>query len=215
MTLDQIAARVRVDHLDIFGAFHTTAADKLDAKTVVLLGPREPGFWAHFTASPEYSDNEDNPLDRWSTRVVSLAAKELAGEARFPFGLPMQPFLSWATRTGHAWPSPVHLLVHDTAGLWVSFRGALLLPEKLDLPALPSRPCDTCADQPCLSACPANALTATGYDLPTCHDYLDTTAGKHCMEKGCQVRSACPQSQKYHRIEQQSAFHMDQFHTCR
>jgi epoxyqueuosine reductase len=215
MTLAMIAARAGVDCLDVFGAFHTTKADKLDAKTVVLLGPQEPGFWPYFNRSPEYLDKANDPLDRWSKRVITKAAMDLGAEPRFPFGDPVQPFLSWAVRSGRAWSSPVHLLVHDTAGLWVSFRGAILVPELLDLPAPSACPCHTCIVKPCLSACPAQALTVQGYAITACHSYLDTSPGQQCMETGCQVRSTCPQSQKYHRIEAQNAFHMDQFHPCR
>lgn len=215
MTLDQIAARVALDHLDIFGAFHTTEADALGSGTIVLLGPREPDFWPYFKGSPEYQDATPDPLDRWSRRVIGQAAAELGAQSRFPFGTPHQPFLTWAVRSGRAWPSPVHLLVHDTAGLWVSYRGALVLPERLALPAPAQNPCDTCVDKPCLTACPTTALTAAEYDLSACHSYLDTGPGKDCLETGCAVRKSCPQSQKYHRMVAQSAFHMDAFHTCR
>ncbi|MBT8460070.1 MAG: ferredoxin [Boseongicola sp.] len=213
MTLDQIAARVRQDQLEVLGAFHTTGEDNLGDGTVVLLGPSEDGFWPNFRASPEYNDGDDDPLDRWSERVICKASAELGAEPRFPFGTPHYPFLSWAIRSGRAWPSPVHLLVHDTAGLWVSYRGALILPERLDLPPHANNPCDTCDDKPCLTACPVGALTSQAYDLPACHSYLDTFPGRACMETGCAVRKACPQSQKHHRIEAQSAFHMDAFHT--
>ena len=213
MTLEQIAARVRRDHLDVFGAFHPVETDNLNAATVVLLGPHEPGFWPHFQTSPEAQDGAADPLDRWSSRVISAAARDLGAQTRFPFGEPLQPFMTWAIRSGRAWPSPVHLLVHDVAGLWVSYRGALLMPQRLDLPKPSQNPCDSCADQPCVTACPPMALTASSYDLDACHAYLDTEPGQRCMTGGCSVRKACPQSQKYHRVDAQSAFHMDQFHT--
>lgn len=215
MTLAEIARRIQQDHLDVFGAFHPNDADDLDGQTLVMLGPREPGFWPHFTASPEANDGQDDPLDRWSERVVREAARDLNARALFPFGTPRHPFMSWALRTGRAWASPVHLLVHDTAGLWVSYRGALLLPDRVALPPAPDNPCDSCDSRPCLSACPVSALTATGYDLAACHTFLDTPQGQNCMKSGCDVRKACPQSQKYHRMNAQSAFHMDQFHSCR
>ena len=213
MTLGKIAGRVLRDHLEVFGAFHTTQADGLDGQTVVLLGPHEPGFWPHFQASPEALDGQSNPLDRWSGRTITNAARDLNAQALFPFGTPRRPFMSWALRTGRAWSSPVHLLVHDVAGLWVSYRGALLLPDRLALARPSANPCDGCQDRPCLSACPASALTASGYDLDACHTFLDTRSGLHCMNTGCAVRRACPQSQKYHRMDAQSAFHMDQFHS--
>lgn len=213
MTLETITERVAQDHLDVFGAFHTTDSDNLGTGTVVLLGPREPDFWAGFTSSSEFNDGQKDPLDRWSERVVSQAASDLGARPRFPFGTPHEPFLTWAVRSGRAWPSPVHLLVHDTAGLWVSYRGALIVPERLTLPTPSRNPCETCNDRPCLTACPVAALTEVSYDLPACHSFLDSPPGQLCMQTGCAVRKACPQSQKYHRVEAQSAFHMDTFHS--
>ena len=120
--------------------------------------------------------------------------------------------MSWALRSGRAWSSPIGMLVHDTTGLWLSFRGALLIPSKLDLPQPTPKPCDTCADKPCLSACPVGALSGAGYDLPTCHAYLDTSKGADCMTNGCNVRRSCPAGADYARAAEQSAYHMRQFH---
>lgn len=212
MTLAQIAKRASAEHLAVLGAFHTDADDEaLGQGTLVLLGPEEPGFWGHVTQQPEFKSGAD-PLDRWSARVISQLAHDLGATPYFPFGTPARPFIGWALRSQSAWVSPAQLLVHAKAGLFVSYRGALLIRTKLDLPPPPAKPCDTCADKPCLVACPATALTAQGYDLPACHTYLDTTPGQSCMQQGCAVRRACPLAQTYPRLEAQSAFHMAQFH---
>lgn len=213
MTLDAISALAALHHLDVFGTFHTNDDDGPGpGKTIVLLGPKEPGFWAHFHSTKEWKDNSPDPIDRWSKRVITEIAITLDAEPRFPFSKPAEPFLSWALRTGRAWSSPVHLLVHDTAGLWVSFRGALILDERLDLPPPQTSPCSTCIDKPCLAACPTSALTSEGYDVPACHSFLNTPEGADCISSGCAVRRACPISQGYKREPAQSAYHMEQFH---
>lgn len=209
--LAEVAAVAAAEGLAIFGGFHPEAEEGLGA-TLLLLGPAEPGFWPHVTAQPEFADGTPNPLDRWSARTIGAMARRFGGMAYFPFGgPPFCPFYAWALRTGRAWPSPVTLLVHDTAGLLVSYRGALALPGRLDLPAPRPCPCDTCA-RPCVTACPAGALTARGYDLAACHTFLDTAPGSVCMSHGCQVRCACPASQSYARLPEQSAYHMRLFH---
>lgn len=211
MDLAQISAAAAADHLEIFGALHPEPPEDAGA-TLVLLGPQEPGFWAHFTASAEYLDGQADPLDRWSARVITGLADALGATPRFPFGgPPYQPFISWAMRSGRAWQSPAGPLVHDRAGMMVSYRGALAFAQLLELPPPGAKPCDTCADRPCLSACPVSALSAqSGYDLAACHGYLDT--GPDCMSQGCRARRACPVSQGYARLPAQSAFHMQSFH---
>jgi hypothetical protein len=201
-------------HLKLLGGFHPTAGDDVPeaCKTLILLGPNEPAFWPAFTQSPEYRDAQSDAMDRWSTRVISDWAEALKATALFPFGgAPFLPFFTWATRTGRIHASPINFLVHDSAGLFVSFRGALALPQHVDLPTQPPKPCDTCAKRPCLSACPVSALTPQGYDVPRCKAYLDTPAGAECMQHGCAARRACPVSQKFGRVPAQSAYHMRHF----
>ncbi len=215
MTLDDIDTRVGSNFLDIVGVCSTQDSDALGDGSIVLLGPKEPGFWAHFTASPEYNDQSADPIDRWSTRTISQAADDLGATPLFPFGAPARPFLSWALRSGRAWSSPVGMLVHDRFGLWLSFRGALFVEQKLDASPAQPRPCDACADQPCRTACPVSALTSDGYNLDVCHTFLDTADGDACMTRGCAVRRACPAGADYRRVDAQSAYHMKRFHPCR
>ena len=179
---------------------------------MLLLCPDEPGFWPRMMAQPEMRDRAADPVDRWSVRVVTALAEALAGRPLFPFGgPPYLPFITWATRTGRAWASPVGMLVHDREGLMISIRGAIALPTQVDLPATGARPCDSC-DQPCRAACPVDALGAGGYDVTACHGFLDTVPGQDCMGQGCAARRACPVSAASGRLSAQSAYHMRQFH---
>ena len=206
---DEIADAASGRHLSVMGALHPEDMD--DLKTVVMLGPQEPGFWAMFTETPEYRDGAADPMDRWSERVIGDLARDLEATALFPFGgPPFQPFIRWATETGRAWSSPVGLLVHDQAGLLVSYRGALGFAERLEIPARPSPPCDLCALQPCLTACPIGALGPQGYDVAACKTHLNSPEGAACMQ-GCLVRRSCPTSQSYGRLPEHSHFHMKAF----
>ncbi|MGQ0566532.1 MAG: ferredoxin [Gemmobacter sp.] len=213
MTLDDIEDLVRQHRLAVLGGFAATDDPTLPrgTRTLLMLGPGF-GFWPHLTAEPEW-DGKPDPTDRWSRRVIGRMACDLGGKALFPFtGPPWHPFYRWALRTGRVHASPVRLLVHDDQGLWVSFRGALALKQVLDLPAPPPSPCPACTDKPCRAACPPRALTGAGYDVPGCHAFLDTPAGDECLSQGCAVRRACPVSQRYDRMPEQSAWHMARFH---
>lgn len=208
----QQSARVR--HLSILGGFHPGTGDDVpqDCRTVLLLGPDEPAFWPAYRDSAEATDGDPDPMDRWSRRVIDTWARTLGAVPLYPFGgPPFLPFYTWALRTGRVHASPVQFLVHDTAGLMVSFRGALGLRAHIDLPDRPPSPCKSCEATPCVSACPVAALTPDGYDVPACKAYLDTVAGQACITGGCRVRTACPVSLRFGRLPEQSEYHMRQF----
>ena len=212
VSLKRIEALAARDFLAVLGGFTCEDEPGLPAGTrsVLLLGPLEPGYWAHVKAQPEWG--KPDPIDRWSRRVIGRTACDLGAKALFPFGgPPYHPFYQWALRTGRIWDSPVRLLVQAEQGLLVSFRGALALKERVEVPRAVS-PCEDCA-RPCLTACPAAALGAAGYDVPACHAYLSGPSGGDCMNFGCAVRRACPVSQGYARLAEHSAYHMGTFHT--
>lgn len=206
-TYESIARAAAPHCLDIMGGVPDGGG------TVILLGPT-PAFWALLHRAPEWLDRGRDPIDRWSRRVIANLADRLGSEALFPFGgPPYQPFLRWAMASKRAWQSPAGMLVHESAGLMVSYRGALRFAQEIALPPVGPSPCASCAGQPCMHACPVDALSAkTGYDTAACHGYLNTEAGQDCLTQGCKARRACPISQSFGRDPQQSAHHMRYFH---
>ena len=177
--------------------------------TITLIGPDEPRFWEVFSNSPEALDHKPNPLDRWSQRVIGGVAQSHAGQPLFPFGgPPYAPFFTWAKQTERFWASPIGFLVHDDAGLFVSFRGAIRWDTKATLGTSP-QPCLTCANQPCATACPVGAFD-DGYDVAACKAHVASDAGISCRTQGCLARRACPVGQG-NRLPAQAAFHMEAF----
>lgn len=182
-----------------------------DAAQVLLLSPDE-NFWGIFTSAAEYNDGARHPLDRWSRRVIERCAADLGAAAAYPFeGPPYVPFIQLALASNQIWTSPVGMLVHETDGLFTSFRGALVLSEALVWPhETHLAPCTTCA-APCLGACPVNALSADGYDVPRCAAHLSSPAGASCLSGGCLARRACPVGAGLRPLAQ-NAFHMAAFY---
>jgi hypothetical protein len=207
--------------LRLRGAFHPEAADRVPAlpggvaaRTQVLLGNAGPGLWDGFSAAAEAADGRPDPLNRWSTRVIGRLAAELAAAAHFPFGgAPYLPFVAWAKRAEAVWESPLGMLIHPDYGLWHAYRGALAFAETLVLaPRDPRpRPCDGCADKPCLAACPVGAFTPGGYDVAACAGHIATAAGADCLDLGCRARRACPVGRAHGYRAEQARFHMTAF----
>ncbi|GGX68707.1 hypothetical protein GCM10007385_42360 [Tateyamaria omphalii] len=179
----------------------------------VLIGT-DAHWWSVFTQSTEYIEAVENSVDTWSKRILNGIADRLGATVHFPSdGPPYAPFIAWALDTGRFWQSPTGMMIHDSAGLMISIRGALEFTHEFKDVSEGARPCDACTDRPCVTACPVGALSAqTPYDVPACKAYLDTPAGVQCMTRGCHVRRACPVSQSFGRSDAQTAFHMKAFH---
>lgn len=207
MMLEEINTRAHPHGLFVMGA----CRGEEDPNTTVVLVGTSADFWRHFSQSKEYRDGNPDPVDRWSKRIVPTLAPDAV--CLFPSdGPPYAPFIAMATATGQFYQSPTGMLVHVTAGLMISMRGALVLPEVLDLPEPAPNPCLACPDRPCIGGCPTDALSLQRpYDVPRCKAYLATHAGEPCMSRGCLVRNKCPVSQRFARDPAQSAFHMRAF----
>lgn len=212
MSYAAIEARLANHGLRLFGGFHPEPSDGTPAgcRSLLLVGPHPQSFWPLLTASAEWRSGLRDPVDRYSRRVIGRLACDLGAKALFPFtGPPFHPFVQWAKRSGQAFDSPALMLVHREAGLMVSFRGALALRERLELPLPQPSPCEGCA-RPCVTACPGGAVSEGRYDVPRCSTWLESAGGAEC-HRGCLVRRACPLSHAHARVEGQSAWHMRNF----
>lgn len=219
--LIDIACLAAEEGLQMRGAFLCRPADGVppqadggDSRCLVLLGNIGRSIWPTFAASPEAADGLPDPMNRWSARVIGALADQLGGLALFPFGgPPYHPFLRWAQRAEALSPSPLGMLIHPVFGLWHAYRGAIALGQDLKPKPVPvvDSPCETCADKPCLSACPVDAFAASGYDVPACTAHLEAAAGAVCMTGGCLARRACPVGRNQHYDADQAAFHMRAF----
>ena len=213
MNYTEIESLVKKESLSILGGFYPRSGDDApsNSKTLILLGPDEPNFWEVFKTSSEYKNSIINPLDNWSERIINSIASKLNAKPVFPFGgPPYQPFYKLALRTQRSYESPIKLLVHDKAGLFVSFRGALSFNFIVKLPPTAKSPCIECP-APCLISCPVNAFENNSYDVSGCITHTKTTDTKQCTSRGCAARSVCPTSKNFARIPEQSAFHMKAF----
>ncbi len=215
MTFAKVRNAAGTDGLTLTGWFHPGPEDPVPdgTQTMLLFGYGGPLFWQAFQASPEASDNTPHGLDRWSERVIAALASRFGGEALFPFGgPPHQPFIRWTYAGEPIHQSRLGMSIHPERGLWSGWRGAIALPDRLDLPdhATSDHPCEACP-APCLDACPVGAFTDAGYDTARCRAHLNTPEGAPCRAAGCLARRACPVGADYAQSAQQAAFHLKAF----
>lgn len=181
-----------------------------DGRFVILIGNAGPEMFRRFAR--DRNPGRDT-LDDWTRDTVSHLAADLDARPLFPFELPHWPFLTWARRGGAGHISPLGLNIHPTYGLWHAYRAALVFPVVFDLPA-PSpgqHPCESCAERPCLTACPVGAFDGSRYDVKACRAHVAMPQGGACMSQGCLARHACPVGQGFAYRPEQARFHMRAF----
>jgi hypothetical protein len=217
LQLSDIEDALRTRGLTPRGAFHPEAEDRAPdvtpgvvARTIVLAGHVGPDMWQAFAANGE---PEPGSLDPWSEGALSEVAATFGGKAISPFKKPYLPFQRWARRAGPCHPSPLGIFIHPDYGLWHAFRGAIALPEQIDVPAPDIRPspCDSCEDRRCLSTCPVDAFSEHGLDVRACVGHLVTNDGEDCMALACRARRACPVGRANRYQPAQASFHMAAF----
>jgi hypothetical protein len=194
------------------------AADDSDGdptRTLILVGNAGSSMWPAFSASPEYSDGQSDPLDRWSRRIGDHIAKTFGLRVLYPFGgPPHHPFQRWAVRIVGVHPSPLRLQIHPVFGLWHAYRFALLGALSEPAPPVPvasATPCLACAARPCLEICPAGAFDHEGYDANACQAHLRGHPAGDCATQGCAARHACPVGATYRYQSAHAQFHMRAF----
>ena len=209
--LSAIKKSLSINGLEIVGLFNPTIdIHQLEGiKTMLMIGPKETIFWEIFKKSTEYLDEQGDPLDRWSERILQLIAKKHQAKTYFPFDKDKNwPFYSWALECNEINSAPIKLLVHNEKGLFISFRGALGLNYRIQCHSKSYSVCKGCS-KPCETSCPVEALNSKGYNSKKCIEYISSTTNKECLS-GCLVRRSCPYGSNL-QTSDQSSFHMNSF----
>ena len=166
-------------------------------------------FAAHVDAAPD-------PLNRWTREIVEPIAEKSEARAVYPFASAV-PFQRWAQRSESVYCSPLGILIHPHYGLWHAYRAALLFKARLRLPPHErvAHPCESCAEKPCLTACPVGAFNGRSYDVAACAAHLGSRDAEDrpaaCLTLGCLARNACPVGREFRYPEAQVEFHMAAF----
>jgi len=155
-----------------------------DGKSLVVIGNGGRAFWDGFRAYCEnhrdFAQRETHPLDAYTMVVIEsrlpplLQSAGVAESILYPFDFEREPvsFMHLGAVAGLGTRSLLGVLVHPEFGPWIALRAALLLNVEIEpTPVVPFDPCGGCGDKPCITACPAGAVSERGWDVPACATY--------------------------------------------
>ena len=171
---------------------HRVSTYMAKAQSVVVIGTGGTGFWSLLTREER---SLHHCIDRVTVRRMRSVREALSGDNHkiiFPFrstGMRFS-FRRLAEMAGFGPADTVlGILIHPEFGPWISIRALIITEAQIEPDVVEHSfdPCSPC-DKPCISACPAHALTRESFFIEACGRELATSEGCH---GGCQSRYAC------------------------
>jgi len=194
-----------------------TDATMDSAKSIILAGFGGNLFWKTFNTfldnNPEWRERHTDLIDNYTVLNMNRAGEMLdsAGISyalSYPFGenaLGLD-FVTLGKLGGAGVGSLLGILINPVFGTWISLRGAIITDAELseyDSPLEGFDPCPSC-DKPCITACPAHAVSGSGWDWESCMTWRMETdvCSAHCAS-----RVACPWGSQERYSPEQMAYH--------
>lgn len=184
---------------DVFGS----SGDFGGFRQLILLAHGGRQLWDCVRAAGGCSAD---PIDDYSVRIVTAWFAEYLPGTRYRILYPGDHTIS-LQRLGQlaGWhhPSPFKLGIDPEWGTWYAYRAVVLADTDFCPSAAVDRnhPCAVCRAQPCLAACPADALAGGSFNLEKCLAWR-TAAGSGCRHT-CIARLACPVGSEHRYDEDQ------------
>ncbi len=178
-------------------------------KSLVLLGHGGKRLWQAMQAAGAPASD---PVDRFSLQLVDSFIAEFLDSAEVLILYPLTTFNLPLQRLGELaeWhhPSPLGIGINQRSGLWFAYRAAFVTTQELPTLSAESTPspCDTCADKPCISVCPADAVGSVGeFSMPNCFG-CRLQPNSRCRDR-CLSRLACPVAPEHQYSLEQVQYH--------
>ncbi len=159
-------------------------------------------------------ENSQHPIDDYSIEQVSQHLERTYPNLNFQILYPSgqdfsQPIglQQLGKLAGWHHDSPLKVGINQTWGTWFAYRVLLVCDGQFNPTETISSnpPCDSCSDQPCISQCPANAVSQTEFDLNRCSGYR-ASAQSLCDDR-CIARMACPVAAQHQYPLEQIQYH--------
>ena len=183
-----------------------------DWPSLLLFGSTGPALW---DAVHRSQPDPDDPIDRFVDSVLADVVDALDGRARVlwpdPGARPPFPISLAGRVAGWGSRSRMGLTIHPRHGLWVGYRGAVLLadPAPDDREPATSSPCPACP-APCVTGCPVGAVGGPdGLDVVAC--FTERLRPGAACNTACLARAACPEGDPRSRYSDAQVAHHQAF----
>lgn len=173
-------------------AVRATLGDTAGFSQLLLVGHGGRRLWECVQASgtggsDPIDDYTRQTLAEWFTSELPGSDYRILYPGEEPVGLQALGNLA-----GWHHPAPFRVGIDGEWGSWFAYRAAVLCTTPFSPFFRVDRgwPCATCNERPCVSACPAQALAGTDFDLNACLNWRMAPAST-CADT-CRARLACP-----------------------
>ena len=215
--LERLSLKLAEHGMEVLGVFSPLAGENghkaTQKETGIVIANCGQDMWRIFVNSNEYQDGLADPMERWSAGVLGVIAAEYSATLILPFEQPFPPFQTWTKRAAQLHQSELGILIHPKYGLWFGLRGVMFVDaQSLGVAGIAKNEgrdiCASCAEKPCLDACPVAAFGNKNLQVDKCFTHLKSNHDPDCMKEGCAARAACPVGKEYQYSPEQLVFHM-------
>ena len=175
-------------------------------RQLLLVGNYGGALWQQLKSAEMAGED---PIDTFSRKHITAWLRRHMPKARFHVVYPGPQFIGLqqlGTLAGWHHPSPFMVGINAQWGSWFAYRAAVLL--DADLPCTPlltgHSPCESCVARPCVSSCPAGALSGS-FNLSACLGYRQQPQSA-CRDR-CLARNNCPVGEGDRYTDAQIAYH--------
>lgn len=205
-----LQASIKLDELEESTrmAMTDSGVDLSGFASLVLFAQAGKTFWERQVVENLHLED---PFDDRAHAIVeewfSSTHPNARWQAVYPGPAPL-PLGQLASIAGWGGPSPLGLTINEEFGLWTAHRLALVtdLEFTQPQPSESAHPCESCADTPCVTACPVEAVSlTTGYDVEACANHRVAEHSDCALQ--CLARNACPVGAEFRYDGEQMAHH--------
>lgn len=177
-------------------------------RQLVLIGHGGRLLWEKMHSTD--LDNKD-PVDHFSGSITRQFIRDYLDNAAvlwlYPDSRYSVPLQQLGEAAGWCSPSPLGLGISADYGLWFAYRALFLINSNLPMTsALPHlSPCNRCAQQPCITACPPEAAQKERLNMALCARHR-LAPHSSCADR-CLSRLACPVHPEHRYEPEQIQYH--------